>query len=52
MNFLAQAMSTALNPVVGQLGQTIIIGKAAMPGATCCLTDAAALSLSNLDRPT
>lgn len=40
------------NGWVGEIGQHIVMGNAAMAGATCCLTDTAALALSNFGRPT
>jgi hypothetical protein len=52
LNFFAQGATLGGNGVVGQVGQTIIIGKGAMPGAGCCLTDEAALALSAFERPT
>jgi hypothetical protein len=53
MNLFAQGATLGGNGVVGEVGQTIIIGKASMPGVTSgCLTDAAAAALSSLNRPT
>jgi hypothetical protein len=53
MNLFAQAAATGANGLVGEIGPNIIIGNNSLAGATSgCLTDAAALALSNFERPT
>lgn len=51
LNLFAQAAVTGNNGFVGEIGRYILIFNAAMPGARCLLTDAAALNLSNFGRP-
>lgn len=52
MGLLSQRLDTAANPWVGEIGRHIFVFSDAMPGARCLLTDAAAASLSDFDRPT